>query len=88
MGGFGSPFLYDLEIYMARPRKIKEELIETINDVPIAEVQDVIDRLNSSKPADAGFPVLVMDPRSRIVKRLWDGVDLAMHLRRGWVRNG
>ena len=76
---------------MGRPRKIKDDVVvtaQTINDVPVEEVEDVIARLNKPKPANAGFPVLVMDPRSRVVKRLWDGVDLAMHLRRGWVRNG
>lgn len=73
---------------MARPRKIKEEAIEEINGVPMQEVQDVIERLNSKKPADAGFPVLVMDPRSRIVKRVWSDAEIEMHLNRGWVRNG
>lgn len=73
---------------MARPRKIKEEATEELNGVPMSEVQDVIKRLNSKKPAIAGFPVLVIDPGSRVVKRIFDQADLDMHLNRGWIRNG
>ena len=73
---------------MARPRKIKEEITDTINDVPVAEVQDVIDRLNAKRPADAGFPVFITDPGSRVIKRIWSDSDLQMHLNRGWIRNG
>ena len=73
---------------MARPRKIKEEATEELNGVPMSEVQDVIKRLNSKKPAIAGFPVFITDPGSRVIKRIWSDSDLQMHLNRGWIRNG
>ena len=76
---------------MARPRKIKEEPVteqETINGVPVEEVEDVIARLNKKKPANAGFPVFVTDPGSSVVKRLWSDEDVKRHLARGWIHNG
>lgn len=76
---------------MGRPRKIKDELVlgaQTINDVPIEEVEDVIARLNKKKPANAGFPVFVTDPGSSVVKRLWSDEDVKRHLARGWIHNG
>ena len=76
---------------MARPRKIKDEPVlgaQTINDVPIEEVEDVIARLNKKKPANAGFPVFVTDPGSSVVKRLWSDEDVKRHLARGWIQNG
>ena len=75
---------------MGRPRKIKDEPVEaqTINDVPVEEVEDVIARLNKKKPANAGFPVFVMDPGSSVVKRLWSEEEVKRHLARGWINNG
>ena len=76
---------------MGRPRKIKDEPVleaQTINDVPIEEVEDVIARLNKKKPANAGFPVFVMDPGSSVVKRLWSEEEVKRHLARGWINNG
>lgn len=76
---------------MGRPRKIKDDVVvtaQTINDVPVEEVEDVIARLNKPKPANAGFPVFITDPGSGVVKRLWSDAEVQRHLARGWVQNG
>jgi hypothetical protein len=69
---------------MGRPRKIKEE----INGVDKTEVDAVIASFSVKIDANSGFPMLVIDPGSRIVKRIWSQEELDRHLNRGWLRNG
>lgn len=63
---------------MGRPRKIQNEVsqdsaVEPSTDKILKEITD---------------PFWVIDPRSRIVKRLWTQEDFDRHLARGWMRNG
>lgn len=69
---------------MGRPRKIKEE----INGVDKTEVDAVIASFSVKIDANSSFPMLVIDPGSRIVKRIWSQEELDRHLSRGWLRNG
>lgn len=69
---------------MGRPRKIKEE----INGVDKDEVDAVIASFSVKIDDKSGFPMLVIDPGSRIVKRIWNQEELDRHLNRGWLKNG
>lgn len=70
---------------MARPRKIQNDIVlETEEDIKAA-AEKIVASL-SKKSEDE--PFWVIDPRSRIVKRLWTQEDLSLHLARGWMRNG
>ena len=69
---------------MGRPRKIKEE----INGVDKTEVDAVIASFSRKIDSKSAFPALIIDPGSRIVKRVWDQEELDRHLNRGWLRNG
>jgi len=69
---------------MGRPRKIKEE----INGVDKTEVDAVIASFSRKIDSKSDFPALIIDPGSRIVKRIWNQEELDRHLNRGWLKNG
>lgn len=70
---------------MARPRKIQNQIpLDSDEDVSVT-AEKIVESL--SKRNDEG-PFWVIDPRSRVVKRLWTQEELSLHLARGWMRNG
>ena len=74
---------------MARPRKIQNQIpLDSDEDVSVT-AEKIVESLSKQKSdAIAEGPFYVIDPRSRVVKRLWTQEELSLHLARGWMRNG
>lgn len=74
---------------MARPRKIQNQIpLDSDEDVSVT-AEKIVESFSKQKAdAIAEGPFYVIDPRSRVVKRLWTQEDLSLHLARGWMRNG
>lgn len=69
---------------MGRPRKIQNQIpLDSDEDVSVT-AEKIIESF-SKRNAEA--PFYVIDPRSRVVKRLWTQEELSLHLARGWMRN-
>jgi hypothetical protein len=74
---------------MGRPRKIQNEIaLDSDEDVKVVAEKIVESFAKQDAEKDDAEPFWVIDPRSRVVKRLWTYADLSLHLARGWMRNG
>ena len=74
---------------MGRPRKIQNEIaLDSAEDVKVIAEKIVESFAKQDAEKDDAEPFWVIDPRSRVVKRLWTCADLSLHLARGWKRNG
>ena len=74
---------------MARPRKIQNQIpLDSDEDVSVTaeKIVESFSKRNAEEIAEG--PFWVIDPRSRVVKRLWTQEELSLHLARGWMRNG
>lgn len=73
---------------MGRPRKIRNEIaLDSDEDVKVV-AEKIVESLSKPSVQSDADPFWVIDPRSRVVKRLWTQEQLSLHLARGWKRNG
>jgi DNA-binding ferritin-like protein len=66
---------------MGRPRKIQNEIaLDSDEDVKVVAEKIVESFAKQDAEKDDAEPFWVIDPRSRVVKRLWTYADLSLHL--------